>query len=203
MAIGGIERPSTKAATNMKSRAVVIHTIRGGQWAILAGVELNTKTLQAMGRCMVATLKREASKYMARIGWSGEDPMGGPPLWDSFSFRLAGMDVQIRSSFYGMKELAHGSIPSRRMTWLTQEYKDRNPTNFQRSFMDRKLNRSGSDRGPLIVPIKTNGTVEFRMAPLKMSDAWVHPGIAKFTFFETAIRKGRKACIDIVKAKIK
>lgn len=203
MAIGGIEKPDTKTATNMQSRAVVIHTIRGKQWATMAGVELNNKTLQSMGRCMVATLKRESSKYMARIGWSGKDPMGGPPLWDSFSFRLASMDVQIRSSFYGMKELAHGSIKPRRMTWLTQEYKSRNPMNFNRTFLEKKMNKSGTDRGPLIVPIKVNGTVEFRMAPLKLSDAWVHPGIAKFTFFETAIRKGRKACIDIVKAKIK
>ena len=200
MAIGGVEKPK---ATNMQSRAVVIHTIRGKLWAIMAGVELNTKTLQAMGRCMVATLKRESSKYMVRIGWTGEDPMGGPPLWDSFSFRLMGMDVQIRSSFYGMKELAHGSIKPRRMTWITQEYKDRNPTKFKRTPFDVKHQKSGTDRGPLIVPIKTGGTVEFRMAPLKLSDAWIHPGIAKFTFFETAIRKGRKACIDIVKAKIK
>lgn len=203
MAIGGIGKPNTKTAINMQSRAVVIHTIRGKQWALIAGVELTTKTLQSMGRCMVATLKRESSKYMTRIGWSGEDPMGGPPLWDSFSFRLDGMDVQIRSSFYGMKELAHGSIKPRRMIWLTQEYKDRNPTKFQRTPFDKKHQKSGPDRGPLIVPIKINGMVEFRMAPLKLSDAWVHPGIAKFTFFETAIRKGRKACIDIVKAKIK
>lgn len=194
---------NSKPAANMQSRSVVIHTIRGKQWAAMAGVELNNKTLQSMGRCMVATLKRESSKYLIRIGWSGHDPMGGPPLWDSFSFRLAGMDVQIRSSFYGMKELAHGSIPSRRMTWMTQEYKERNPTKFKQTFMERKLGKSGTNRGPLIVPIKVNGTVEFRMAPLKLSNAWVHPGIAKFTFFETAIRKGRKACIDIVKAKIK
>lgn len=194
---------NSKPSINMQSRAVVIHTIRGKQWAAMAGVELNNKTLQSMGRCMVATLKRESSKYLIRIGWSGHDPMGGPPLWDSFSFRLAGMDVQIRSSFYGMKELAHGSIPSRRMTWMTQEYKDHNPTKFKQTFRERKLGKSGTNRGPLIVPIKTGGKVEFRMAPLKLSDAWVHPGIAKFTFFETAIRKGRKACIDIVKAKIK
>jgi len=198
MAISGIG----KTATNMRSRAVVIHTIRGKQWALLAGIELHTKTLQAMGRCMVATLKRESSKYMTRIGWSGRDPMGGPPLWDSFSFRLDEDDVQIRSSFYGMRELAHGSIPSRKMTWLTQEYKDRNPGKFKQTGRERKSNKGGSDQGPLIVPIMVNGAVEFRMAPLKLADAWVHPGIAKFTFFETAIRKGRKACIDIVKAKM-
>jgi hypothetical protein len=89
------------------------------------------------------------------------------------------------------------------MTWLTQEYKERNPAKFGQTFMERKKGNTGSNRRPLIVPIKVGGTVEFRTAPLKMTDAWVHPGIAKFTFFETAIRKGRKACIEIVKAKMK
>ena len=203
MAIGNIGKPDAKAATSMQSRSVVIHTIRGKLWATMADLEITTKTLQGLGRCMVASLRKESLKYMAKIGWSGKDPMGGPPLWDSFSFKLQGMDVQIRSSFYGMKELAHGSIQPRRMTWLTQEYKERNPTKFKMTFREKKLGKSGTDRLPLIVPIKTNGMVEFRMAPLKLSDAWVHPGIAKFTFFETAIRKGRKACIDIIKAKIK
>ena len=188
----------------LNSRAVVIHTIRGKMWAAMAGIPLGTKVLQTMGRCMVAAFKQESAKYMARIGWTGADPMGGPPLWDSFSFRLVGDDVQIRSSFYGMKELAHGSIPSRRMVWLTQEYKKQNPTKFKTSFLERKLGKTGRDRMPLIVPIKTkSGDVEFRTAPLKTSDAWIHPGIAKFTFFETALRKGRKSCVDIVKARIK
>jgi hypothetical protein len=203
MAIGGIEKLIPKGMKSMQTRAVVIHTIRGKQWSIAAGFEINTKTLQALGRCMVALLRKESMKYMARIGWSGGDPMGGPPLWDSYTFRLQGMNVEIRSSFYGMKELARGSIKPRRMTWLTQEYKERNPTKFNMTPRERSLGKSGTDRMPLIVPIKSNGTVEFRMAPLKLSDAWVHPGIAKFTFFETAIRKGRKACIEIIKAKMK
>ena len=154
---------------------------------------------------MVDSLKFESSKYMTKIGWSGEDPMGGPPIWDSFSFRLVGMNIQIRSTFYGMHELAHGDIKPRRMVWLTQEYKERHPSEFSQTVSERKngVGISSRNRMPLIIPIKSNGNVEFRMAPLKIADAWVHPGIAKFTFFETAIRKGLKACVEIVKAKIK
>lgn len=203
MAIGGIGKPTTKST---RPKAVVIHTIYGKHWAAMAGVALSTRSLQAMGRCMVASLKRESAKYMTRIGWSGRDPMGGPPIWDSFSFRLLGMNVQIRSTFYGMDELAHGDIKPRRMVWLTQEYKDKHPSEFRLTASERKggVSLSSRERGPLIVPLKSsNGSVEFRMAPLKIADAWIHPGIAKFTFFETAIRNGRNACIDIVKAKIK
>lgn len=206
MAIGGIGKPGKPGGTmNLRPKAEVIHTIRGKIWAEAAGVPLDNKTLQALGRCMVANLKRESAKYLTRIGWSGNDPMGGPPLPESFSFRLKDMDVQIRSTFYGMKELAHGAIPSRRMTWLTQEAKKKSPDKYPLTPREKALGKSQADRDgrlPLIVPIKSGGSVEFRSAPIKMSNAWVHPGIAKFTFFETAIRKGRKACVEIVKKKI-
>ena len=204
MAIGGITKPDVKKDVVLKPRSKVIHTIRGRLWAAAAGIELTNKMLKALGRCMVASLKRESAKYIARIGWTGGDPMGGPPLPESFSFKLKGTDIEIRSTFYGMYELAHGDIPSRKMTWLTQEAKERRPSKFPLSPREKKLgmNQASKNRLPLIVPLKVGGTVEFRSAPLKLSDAWVHPGIAKFTFFETAIRKGRKACIEIVKAEI-
>ena len=155
---------------------------------------------------MVKTFSQESKKYMAQRGWTGKDPMGGPDLWNSFSYHIiANRDVEILSTFYGMKELAHGNIPSRRMTWLTQEAKEKNPQNYKLSPREKKmgLNPMSKNRMPLIVPIKDkSGVVEFRMAPLKTANAWVHPGIAKFTFFETAIRKGRKACIDIIKGSL-
>lgn len=197
MAIGGISRPRTA-----KHRPVRIHLIRGRLWAAMSGVNLSPKVLRKLGTCMVSILETESKKYFAKRGWTGRDPMGGPDIWDSFSYRvIAKQDVEIRSSFYGMKELAHGSIPGRRMTWLTQEYKDRNPKKFPLTPREKELGmkQMSKTRMPLIVPIKVGNTVEFRTAPLKLGDAWVHPGIAKFTFFETAIRKGRKACIDIIK----
>lgn len=214
MAIGGIGRPSTKRtwtlASKLVSKSVVIHTIRGGYWAALAGIELNVKMLKELGKCMVSILKRESTKYMARIGWSGGDPMGGPPIWDSFSYKIVGTNVEIRSTFYGMKELARGKIPARRMTWLTQAKQRPDLARAKEGKVAKRkwrltLGKPAEQKSrPLVVPIKTgDGRVEFRTAPLKVSGAWVHPGIAKFTFFETAIRKGRKACIEIVEAKIR
>jgi len=160
--------------------------------------------MNALGKCMVDTLSRESKKYFSKRGWNGHDPMGGPDIWDSFSFKIMGKDIEIRSSFYGMKELAHGNIPSRRMTWLTQSRKTMKPADFPLTPREKKLgmNRASRKRMPLIVPIQVGGNVEFRTAPLKVADAWIHPGIAKFTFFETAIRNGRKACVNLVKGMI-
>jgi hypothetical protein len=31
-----------------------------------------------------------------------------------------------------------------------------------------------------------------------LNDAWVHPGIAKFTFMQRALKKGRQKCIEIL-----
>lgn len=198
MAIGGItNKPKPK-----RRRPERIHVIRGRLWSAMSGVPLTLGVLRKLGTCMVAILSEESKRYFAKRGWTGKDPMGGPDLWDSFSFRIINkMDVEIRSTFFGMKELAHGSIPSRRMVWLTQEYKEQNPEEFPLTPREKELGmkKMSRSRMPLIVPIKVGGNVEFRTAPLKIGDAWVHPGIAKFTFFETAIRKGRKACIDIIK----
>lgn len=185
------------------SKPVRIHVIRGLLWSKLSGIALTTTILRKLGNCMVKTFSIESKKYLAKRGWNGRDPMGGPELWNSFSYHVIGnRDVEILSSFYGMKELAHGNIPSRRMVWLTQEAKEKNPQNYKLSPREKTLgmNPMSKNRMPLIVPIKTKaGTVEFRTAPLKLTNAWVHPGIAKFTFFETAIRNGRKACIDIIR----
>lgn len=179
-------------------RSVRVHTIQGGLWGALAGLtdeELTPRVLNALGRCMVAALSSGATKYLTRVGHSGLDPQGGPSLPQSFSFIVRGTDVEIRSSFYGMAQLAHGSVPSRRMPWLTQEHKKQHPERFQQTARERQVGH----RLPLVVPIKGgDGTIEFRMAPLKIGDAWVHPGIAKFTFFETAIRNGRKQCVKTI-----
>ena len=123
----------------------------------------------------------------------------------SFSFSVKGQNLEFYSSFYGMKELAKGDIPSRKMTWLTQEAKDKKPGNYELTKRERKLGMKKygtpgeGTRLPLIIPLENaGGTIIFRVAPLKFADAWVHPGIAKFTFFRRAIEKGRKASAQII-----
>ena len=144
--------------------------------------------------------------YFGKRGWSGKDPKGGPPIWKSFSCRIVGKSsLVIDSSFYGMKELASGDIPQRKMTWLTQEAKDKRPSQFELTDAERNLGMkktgrvSRGQRLPLVIPLETgDGKVELRRAPLTIGEAWVHPGIAKFTFFETALRKWKQECTRIV-----
>ena len=64
--------------------------------------------------------------------------------------------------------------------------------------------RKNNPKAPLVVPLRTDdGMVVFRTAPLTFQDAWVHPGIAKFTFMQRGIRKGRLGCIEILKGVVK
>ena len=163
--------------------------------------------LTKIGKWLVKIFVEEARKDFGKRGWSHKDPMGGPPIERSFKFRIRGAStLEITSSFYGMEELATGDIPERRMVWLTQEAKEKSPSRFELTDAERKLRMkktgriSKGGRLPLVVPLQDkNGTVIFRMAPLTFTDAWVHPGIAKFTFMQRAIRRGKIACLDVLK----
>jgi len=215
----------------------------GGPFAKLIPAANSPQLLAKLGNAILQALSRESKVYFAKRKWSGLDPMGGPPIWESFTFRIRGKStVEVLSSFYGMTELASGDIPGRKMTWLTQEAKDKHPEKYDLTETEKKrgvkktwrLSRKalGKDeipqskpeetqrksatgefggpkkklkrnRLPLVVPVKeVGGNVVLRMAPLKMSNAWVHPGIAKFTFFEVAIRKARSECIQILKEEL-
>jgi len=182
----------------------------GTPWSKLSGVPIDKNVLKDLGKCLVKVIAKEAKKDFAKRGWSGRDPAGGPDIWDSFRYEILGQStLVIKSSFYGMAELVMGDIPPRKMTWLSQEAKDKQPNRYRRTPMEKKLKMTQSgrvfagQRRPLIVPIKErSGEVVFRTAPLRTAEAWIHPGIAKFTFFERAIRKGREACIEIIQKAI-
>lgn len=183
-----------------------MRAILGGPFSRLSELPITDKLLSDIGKCMVKALSEEAMEYFAKRGWSGRDPMGGAPIWESFSYRIRGKrTVEIVSTFYGMDVLAHGDIPERKMTWLTQEAKDRHPGKYDLTDgeKDRKMKKTGrvskGQRLPLVVPIKSRGgAIVLMRAPLTIGDAWVHPGVAKFTFFETAVRKWRKRCAGIL-----
>ena len=185
---------------------MTVRKIYGGPLAKTAASLMTPAVYAILGRSLVRILALESREYFARRGWNGKDPMGGPPIWRSFKWKLKGNStLEITSTFYGMAEMASGDIPKRRMTWLTQQAKDRNPGNYELTKTEKKLGMkktgrvSKGQRLPLIVPIQTEGgAIEFRTAPLKLGDAWIHPGIAKFTFFERALRKWKAECAQIV-----
>jgi len=171
-------------------------------WSKMAKLDLTKEQMSDLGTCMVEIFAREAKKDFVKRGWSMRDPMGGPPIGESFGFRLPSKNVlAITSSFYGIPELSKDGIPSRRMTWLTQEAKDKNPSRYKLTEGEKKrgMRRVGKvskgERLSLIVPIQeSSGNIVFRMAPLKLANAWVHPGIAKFTFVQRAMKKSREEC---------
>jgi len=206
---------------------VRVRGVYGKPWSEMANIEVSNEVLGKLAECLIKTIAKEAKKDFAKRGWTGDAPHskvsypGGPPtkkgpkLWDSFSYNIRGKStLEIESTFWGLKELMEG-VPSRKMTWLTQEHKKRFDGNFhltpaEKSLGMRRRKRSRGARAkggsielgrrlPLVVPLTTKaGTVILRMAPLKTQDAWVHPGIAKFTFMERAIRKGRVLCAKIL-----
>lgn len=194
-----------------------VRGIYGGPVAKKLKIELTDEALKRMGECLVKAFVKEAKKDFAKRGWSGEAKDGSLPIWDSFSFIIRGeRTIEVQSTFPDIDVLVSQDIPPRKMTWLTQEGKDKSPPRYKlspREAMEgaKKGNRLRVDpttgevrfhknaRRPLIVPLKTRtGTVVFRMAPLKTQDAWIHPGIARFTFVDRAVRSGKAACIKIM-----
>lgn len=160
---------------------------------------MDVSVLEIIGQVLVDTIKTEAVNEFAKRGWSTNDPMGGPPIGESFKYEILGKrTVVIRSTFYGLAELtSKEGIPERRMTWLTQQGAHKDLDKNKGNQPPKKF-RSVNNM-PLVVPITTRtGEVIFRTAPLHMADAWVHPGIARFNFMERALKKARKKVDEIM-----
>jgi hypothetical protein len=184
--------------------------IYAGPVAKVLDIPVTKALLEKLGKCMVAAYVKEAKKDFAKRGWSGEARDGSAPIWDSFSYRIKGdRTIEVLSTFPDIEVLTTQDIPSRRMTWLTQEGKNMKPSLYPVTPREKKLGMklggrvSQNKRMPLVVPMKDkSGTVVFRTAPLKMQDAWVHPGIARFTFMERAVRTGKAGCVSILAAEV-
>lgn len=191
---------------------IKIRKVYGGSALDRDNIPISREALEALANCVIATIIKEGKKDFAKRGWKLGDPNDkGPDFHKSWSFEIEGLrTIVIKSTYYGMKELTDGGIPERKMTWMTQEHKEKHPENFQLTPTEKKrgMKQTGKmsqgDRLPLIVPLKQkDGSVVLRFAPLTMQDAWVHPGIARFTFMQRAIRKARKECTGILKEEIR
>lgn len=159
-------------------------------WSKIKTQPLEEKDLREIGTLLVRIIRDEAKKEFVRRGWSlrapgkadpsvwGSDqgPQGGPPLQDSFSFEIRKGQIEILSSYYGLSDLLRG-IPPRHLTELTQEAaRQKDPARIK----------------PLVVPIQTRtNMVLFRFAPERRGEAWVHPGIRRFTFGDRAVKKAK------------
>lgn len=181
-------------------------------WSKIKREPLTPREVQAIGKLLVKVFSEEARKDFARRGWSlkapgshdgksttqigGVDsakrlhhakegqPQGGPPIDKSFAFRVVGNQIEVTSTYYGLADLLSRDIPRRPMPWLTQE-------------MARRVDPSRST--PLVVPMRGPfGSVLFRVAPERIADAWVHPGIRRLTFGDRAVRRARQEMTELL-----
>lgn len=182
----------------------------GGVAAKRLEIPVTKELLERLGKCMVDSFIKEAKKDFAKRGWSGEAEDGSAPIWESFSFKIRGeRTVEVVSTFPYIEQLVGEDTKPYKMTWLTQEEKERKPSKFPLTPTEHKLRMkrggrvSDGKRLPLVVPLKTeSGVVIFRTAPLTFQDAWVHPGIARFTFVQRAAKQGREKCIALIKQEV-
>lgn len=164
-------------------------------------VEITPQMLREMAGCLIKAFVKEAKKDFAKRGWSGTAEDGSKPIWDSFTYEINRQTIVVLSSYPFVAEMVSAEPKKRKMTWLTQEAKDKFPSNYRLTPTERRKGQkragrlSKKERMPLVVPVKSGGNVVFRMAPLKMADAWIHPGIARFTFIERAIKAGKADCL--------
>lgn len=155
----------------------------GKPWSKMVGdkIPINRYILQRLGKAMVDAIVEEAKKDFAKQGRS-PTPKGQPEglpdsdnFFESFDYKIVGKStVVITSTWPWIQETVEGRPPYK-MTWLT------------RSQQVYKV--------PMPQP---NGTVIIRTAPLKMADAWIHPGFARHTFLERGIRRARKEMAKII-----
>lgn len=177
----------------------------GGVAAKKLEVPVTPELLKRLGECLVDSFAREAKKDFAKRGWSGRAQDGSADIGESFSYRIRGdRTVEVVSTYPYIAELISQDTKPHKMTWLTQEAKKNNPTAFPLTPREQALGmKPGGKRLPLVVPLKSeSGTIIFRMAPLTFADAWIHPGIARFTFVQRAAKQGRAGCIAIIKQEV-
>jgi hypothetical protein len=190
-----------------------LRSVYAGQWSGKLDIDLGDELLHRIGKVLISTLIAEIKADFAKRGWSlkrapreGADPtkpIKRPlALNKAFWYEITGeRTVTIKSNFWGIVQLTKSNIPSRKMPWLTQEAKKQHPERYRITPSERRRGRIGrGNRLPLIVPLKgRNGQIIFRSAPMKMSDAWIHPGIAKFTFLPRAIAKAKQRIFQLVR----
>lgn len=158
--------------------------VYGKPWSRMVGqpIQIDMKTLRRLGAVLVKSVVEEAKKDFAkqgRVPRSGQ-PVGlpeSPDFFKSFHYRITGeSSVEVYSTWPFIRQVTEGREPYR-MDWLTRQ------------------------NGVHAVPLLTgNGELIFRVAPLSLGEAWIHPGFARHTFLERGIRKGREKMAEIVVA---
>jgi hypothetical protein len=153
--------------------------IYGKPWSRLAkGIPVSRKVLEQVGQILVDTVIAEARRDIAKGGGLPDTER----FLQSFSYQIRGKStVEVVSDWPQIMQIMEGRRPYP-MDWLN------------------KGRRKGDPRR--IVPIIDKGTILFRMAPLVTEKAWIHPGIARNTFIQRGIRKGRQKAAEVIVAEV-
>jgi hypothetical protein len=149
-------------------------------------VEMSQQLLRELAQTLVDSVVFEAKKDLAKQGRKGT-PQGQPEglpvkgnFLDSFDYRISGKStIEITSDWPWVQQLIEGRKPFK-MWWLTH----------------------GQRRGHAVPLVQPDGTVLFRMAPLSLSDAWIHPGFARHTFVQRGVKKGRVKMAEMIAAEV-
>lgn len=151
-----------------------------------SSTKLSKGILRKMASILKKEIVKEAKKDFAKMGMETRD------LEKKFNVTVTPQgELLIESEvFIDMEGEGRRKGP---LSWLTQENKKISADKFALTLAEKTL-RSRGDREArklLIVPIKDKktGKVVFRTAPLHVGSAWVHPGIARGAFLQTAIDK--------------
>jgi len=141
-------------------------------------IPLDRSVFEKIGEILVESVVTEARKDFAKQRKTPGAPVGLPDSADffkSFSYRLVGKStLEVVSTWPFIKQVTEGRDPFR-MDWLTGQ------------------------NGVNVVPlIDKTGQVIFRMAPLNLGNAWIHPGFARHTFIQRGIRKGREKAMQLL-----
>lgn len=154
---------------------------------------LKKKLLEKLGRSLVDHIIFEGRKDLARAGKSprGKPIPNGGGLGEGFfstvKYRIKGKStIEVYSDWKWLESLIKG-MPKTKMSSLVA---NRN-TNLWRNGKNGKVRKT--------LPISDGkGGVVFRVAPLNLEDAWVHPGISKHTFWDRGVRKWRRNASKII-----
>ena len=153
-------------------------------------IKLEKSDLDRFGELCVKYIVKEAK---AAAAYSKSLPKS-EEFYNSFGYRIQGSSTVKITSTWDWIEIyqdlqtqgpdndpAFGKPKPFRMTWATQQ--------------------KGITKVPLID--KRTGQVVVRSTPLKVADAWIHPGIARHTFINKGMKKAQEEFVkELIEKKL-
>lgn len=130
------------------------------------------KIAQIILDTVIVEAKRDMAKGAGITGGKAGLP-NSEEFLKSFYYVIDGADIEIISDWPTAEALTEGRPPFP-MWWLTKE--------------------GGTKKASM----RIGGNKVIRSTPIRMNDAWIHPGFYKYTFLERGARKGREKAIKML-----